>query len=394
MTTDAKKTKPDRRLVPFFFGFAVALGVGVPGVLFSLRFLADNITTLVASLIVLLGVTAVLATVFYVMRHRLFGMFRSKAGDSLREAYDPLVLAAERARSGDISAAFGQVEEAGRIMIAWYSWVLVRRWVLRLMLGLSATFAGLVGSALLYEQNTLIRQQNSYFQEQNGQLRQQVDHQAEIDYRLRRAGLVSRLYDEVESCVVRRQANNDREARCPPQASTRARVVAAETLVLLERDRAECSRAPALSKTLEDPKNCPRPNLREVELSYTNLNGADLRFADMQGARFFKTEFEAADLSGARLTGARLDQANMSGVSLRFAHLDSTVLRGCDLRRADLRGADLRKANLEGAQLDEAQLDGANLSGAVVDADLLIPSMWIKCGSGATRRIADKKRGC
>lgn len=66
-----------------------------------------------------------------------------------------------------------------------------------------------------------------------------------------------------------------------------------------------------------------------------NLNGVDLREADLS----------VANLSVANLSGADLSEADLSGANLN----------GADLSGADLSGADLSVANLNGVDLSEAK---------------------------------------
>ena len=72
-----------------------------------------------------------------------------------------------------------------------------------------------------------------------------------------------------------------------------------------------------------------RADLREADLRWANLGGADLRWADLR----------EADLRWANLGGA-----NLRGADLRWANLGGANLRGADLSGANLRGADLSGA--------------------------------------------------
>jgi hypothetical protein len=91
-----------------------------------------------------------------------------------------------------------------------------------------------------------------------------------------------------------------------------------------------------------------------LNLSNTNLSGADLGRANL-----FGVHLRGADLSGANLLGADLGRADLRGANLSDATLIEANLFG-----AHLSGADLRGANLFGTNLSEAYLRGANLSGA------------------------------
>lgn len=77
-----------------------------------------------------------------------------------------------------------------------------------------------------------------------------------------------------------------------------------------------------------------------------NLDGADLRWADLCG-----TEWHEASLRG----------TDLRGVDLRWADFRRADLSGAILRGADLYGVELTTANLTGAQLYMADLRKADL---------------------------------
>lgn len=67
-----------------------------------------------------------------------------------------------------------------------------------------------------------------------------------------------------------------------------------------------------------------------------NMEGAQLRncnFEDPAGSR--------ANMEGVNLRGADLEGSDMGGVNLRVATLKNASLQNCDLRAAVLAGADL-----------------------------------------------------
>lgn len=70
-------------------------------------------------------------------------------------------------------------------------------------------------------------------------------------------------------------------------------------------------------------------------------------------------------------------RANLQGADLRSADLQGATLCSVNLQGADLQGADLRSANLYGAYLQYADLQGADMLG--VDIDYSCLPLW--CGS-------------
>jgi len=95
-------------------------------------------------------------------------------------------------------------------------------------------------------------------------------------------------------------------------------------------------------------------NLIDAHLDFADLSDAKLSGAKLHSAFLVRTDLNRADLSGANLSGAHLTGANLSG-----AHLIGAYLINADLSRADLCGADLRTSNLRGAILNPQQVQAA-----------------------------------
>jgi hypothetical protein len=104
-----------------------------------------------------------------------------------------------------------------------------------------------------------------------------------------------------------------------------------------------------------------RETLQEWRL---DLNGTDLRGADLGNAHF-----ERADLHWAHLGGVFLRNAHLEGAFLLGTRLEGAMLRGAHLEEAKLfgthlEGAFLRDAHFEGAIFTGTHLDGTDLSEA------------------------------
>jgi uncharacterized protein YjbI with pentapeptide repeats len=115
--------------------------------------------------------------------------------------------------------------------------------------------------------------------------------------------------------------------------------------------------------------NLLHTNLQGAHLGDANLQGANLLHTNLQGADLWDANLQGANLGGANLQGADLLSANLQGANLRFARLDSAnlvsaELQGARILGAKLQGAGLFNANLQGADLTEARLDSADLKGA------------------------------
>jgi uncharacterized protein YjbI with pentapeptide repeats len=120
-----------------------------------------------------------------------------------------------------------------------------------------------------------------------------------------------------------------------------------------------------------------RANLQGLDLRHADLSEADLSRANLAGAQLFRADLARANLSEANLTGAILHEACMVAADLSGASLQGAVLSEADLSdanafRADLRGANCRAAHFQGTFLRGATLVRAVLSGAqLMRSDLL-----------------------
>jgi uncharacterized protein YjbI with pentapeptide repeats len=116
---------------------------------------------------------------------------------------------------------------------------------------------------------------------------------------------------------------------------------------------------------------CPKCNLKSVDLTRENLNGANLEGADLSGANLTKAKLNNANLRGANFTGANLTGASLYATYLTGVNLTNANLTKANLRKTDLTGANLTNANLAGADTRDANFTKANLTGVdVTNVDL------------------------
>jgi len=120
--------------------------------------------------------------------------------------------------------------------------------------------------------------------------------------------------------------------------------------------------------------------------------GADDNAEALKGAAKPSTDVQAALTVLARRiidhgAGPTLDlsSTNVSGAQLRSAHLEGANFRGAHLTGAELSHAHLRRAILIGANLEAAHLDDADLKGAIFDAETLWPEDFNPFAKGAIK---------
>ena len=77
----------------------------------------------------------------------------------------------ERAIAGDPAGATSAARDLVALVLARYSWVATRRWIIAALTGLIAAMAALAGTALLFKQNQLIEaQRTALLAEQNAKI--------------------------------------------------------------------------------------------------------------------------------------------------------------------------------------------------------------------------------
>jgi Pentapeptide repeats (8 copies) len=104
-------------------------------------------------------------------------------------------------------------------------------------------------------------------------------------------------------------------------------------------------------------------DLRRANLVSVHLEGALLRGVHLEGANLVRARLQGAILVGAHLEGANLLVAHLEGASLTSAHLEGASLGSAHLERAIFLGAHFKGAHLGGAHLEGANLVGAHLEG-------------------------------
>ncbi|MSQ06853.1 MAG: pentapeptide repeat-containing protein [Dehalococcoidia bacterium] len=137
--------------------------------------------------------------------------------------------------------------------------------------------------------------------------------------------------------------------------------------------RRDCS-----GETLGQRLNLTATDLRGADLEYAQLQRADFTGANLKGARLGGAFMDSAILEGAnlvdaRLVGTHLVEARLRGAGLAGAKLWDAQLRGADLQAANLDGAFLGGADLSSARLWDAKLQGTDLQGAILDGAMGLP---------------------
>ena len=136
--------------------------------------------------------------------------------------------------------------------------------------------------------------------------------------------------------------------------------------VNLESDFHGAGRDPRPS-TLRDTSCDKSTNLTNAYLGGADLQGANLSYAEMEGAAILDADFQMARLWVTHFGRNFSAGANFYSADLRAATIgERGIWPGVDFRFADLRGFDGSKSQLFGSRFDGADLGGANFSDSVM----------------------------
>lgn len=357
-----RSAAPDRSDTLFLIA-ALSLVAGVPTALYTIYYFADSIE-LVATL-VLMAILIVCLAGFLVVRYRdRIIAYVFKVPSNIADAFsDDASKAIESYVDGKTSEARTHMSGLVNTVVAHYTWIQTRRWIMAAATGLLLGFAGLVGSALLKQQNDLILDQNSFFQRQIEQQGRQLELQQSVANQTVRSEAIRRIYGPEFTNTPRVKA----EAVRSLVAVERVNIAAGENT--LPTDYINLHDA-ALSEAWLDSADLRKISFRGAELKKANFNMADLResvfrFSDVQGATFISSNIEGGQIMFSNGQGAVFSNA-----VLRNANINQTDLRGALMNGADVSGATIFKVNLEDADLDGLVgwetlegIDGTNIAG-------------------------------
>ena len=109
-----------------------------------------------------------------------------------------------------------------------------------------------------------------------------------------------------------------------------------------------------------------RADLSEIDLTYAELSGLNMRGADLSDAKLAHAILRDADLSDTVLSDADLRNVDLRGADLEHCYLENAKLDGADLRKAYLRSANLRDTQLRNGKVAGADLTNVDLTDAAL----------------------------
>ena len=153
--------------------FIIGVVVGYPLATFGVEFLTDNaglvFGVLFGFFVLVLLVAGTLMIFRRVIWERLF-----KHGEVEMERFArPLSNVARFAALQKVAEATESARDLAELVLARYAWVSTRRWLMATITAFIAAIAALAGSALLFQQNQLLRTQIGLMDDQNARIEEQ-----------------------------------------------------------------------------------------------------------------------------------------------------------------------------------------------------------------------------
>jgi uncharacterized protein YjbI with pentapeptide repeats len=386
--------------------FAFGLAAGVLGAYVAVGFLADSAGLILSVFLSALMVVLILGVLIFALRKTLLQKLFGHAEVALEEIATPLARIADRAIDRDPAGATSAARELVAMVLARYSWIATRRWVIASLTALIAAMAALAGTALLYKQNDLISAQSDLLREQNARIEEQTQL-IQTDVQLAEAARNAALAVEITEIAAELGEVVDRVNG----AGTINPVNVLDPVV--ELDRSLVLRITSISRALL-PYRFLDNGLRPEDMT-DGLRVALLRRREALGERYDKsagyfgweertegtvlTDRPASPERGQLLrvltaSGVRnLEYLTFAGLDLDFAVLRATDLQlvtaqQARLAYADFSGSYIVECDFGAAILDNARFRLANISRtrfAALEPDQVLPPLPAQDGLTQTR---------
>lgn len=114
-----------------------------------------------------------------------------------------------------------------------------------------------------------------------------------------------------------------------------------------------------------------KPYADFAQANCLNLRNSDLRYADLTGANLDAVDLSGSMLDYSWLMNAALDSMSSSSVSFQFANMTLASFEGSELSNSDFTGAILQRAELRSAKFEASKFTHAQLQEASFQDSLL-----------------------
>ena len=353
--------------------FVLGVACGVPVAIFMPGFLSDHGSVVLGIVLGALLFALVILSLVFVFRQPLWRWVFQRSEVEVTRFAGPLADVARYAAGQKVEEATQAARSFAEIALARYAWITTRRWLVASITGLIAAMAALAGSALLFEQNKLLRAQSVLLVEQNQRIDFQnalIDTQIQLAEAERSAQIGPEVVEIGALIGAERQAFLDGGGDIENfglsdlTSSTRGRIVAASLVARPYRYLAPSNANPRDSEGLMRTALARRP---DAVTDPSVLDNGPAR-ADAERLVDRPVSPERGDLLTMLTANAILETEALTflGADFSFAEFRRELAGGLSMRHARLAFSDFSWTRMVSCQFGAAQLDHARIENAVV----------------------------
>jgi hypothetical protein len=357
--------------------FIIGVVIGFPLATFGVEFVTNNSGAVFGILFGFLVLVLLVGGTVAIFRKQIWGMLFKRGEVEMERFARPLAEVARFAALQKVAEATESARDLAELVLARYAWVSTRRWLMATITAFIAAIAALAGSALLFQQNQLLRTQIGLMQDQNARIEEQnrfIANQIELGEAQRSTAIVPEiiaigalLADEVQRIDPTGTGLRSVTQLSP---STRARILSATSAArpyrylrtpLMDLDENQIMSSGLLRRTDISASGVVRGQLEAVLGRSDQFTGA---LGGVMSDRPLSPE--RGQVITLLVNSGFTDLDAMGGPDFSFAEV-RTSLQGVTLYRAMLRFADFEQQLLLLTQMDGAYLEHSRFRSATLD---------------------------
>lgn len=180
---DERKTGKGPGLEVGFLLLILGLAIGAVLATFGLELFADNASVIFSAMFGLVLFLVALFVLLVLLRRSIWQKVFRRTELEIERIAAPLSDVARHAAEKDVPRATNAARSLAELVLARYAWLATRRWLIASITGMIAAIAALAGSALLFQQNELLKEQGKNLVTQTQLLSEQnarIDTQIEL----------------------------------------------------------------------------------------------------------------------------------------------------------------------------------------------------------------------
>lgn len=359
--------------------FVIGVVVGFPLTTFGVEFVTNNAGVVFGILFIFLVLALLVTGVVVIFRRPLWERLFRHGEIEMERFAGPLSNVARFAALQQVAEATQSARDLAELVLARYAWVSTRRWLMATITAFIAAIAALAGSALLFQQNQLLRTQIGLMEDQNARIGEQnryIAAQIELGEAQRSTSIVPEILEigalvgsEVE---LLRNGGNLQPRISDLSAALRARILAATAAARPYR----YLRTPL--QALDDQTIMSSGLVRRTDLSISakvrsglEAAGSEAQFIGEQRGVLSdrpvspeRGQIVAILLGSGLIDFTDLGEFDLSFAEVRSAQQEPVMFGFSNLRFADFSFQTLVGWDFDGSYLEHARFRDARISGA------------------------------